>query len=185
VREQIVETAVVEFHRHGFAGCSVDTITKAAGVPKGSFYNHFRSKEALAAEAIGRYATNAEWNNDVDPGLTPLGELRARFAAMRDVLVGNDYTRGCLIGNMGEEAADHSEVIRATVRACVDGWTAGIVALIQAAQATGEVAQGLNAELLGSFVLDAWEGALLRAKVVRNGKPLDDFFVAVFGNLLR
>ncbi|MFD1050775.1 TetR/AcrR family transcriptional regulator, partial [Kibdelosporangium lantanae] len=125
VRGRIVETAVVEFHRNGFAACSVDTITKAAGVPKGSFYNHFKSKEALAAEAIGRYAADAEWNNPVDPDLTPLGELRARFTAMRDVLVGNDYTRGCLIGNMGEEAADHSEVIRATVRTCLDGWPAG------------------------------------------------------------
>jgi TetR/AcrR family transcriptional repressor of nem operon len=185
VREQIVETAVVEFHRHGFAACSVDTITKAAGVPKGSFYNHFKSKEALAAEAVGRYAANAEWNNAVDPDLTPLGELRARFAAMRDVVAACDYTRGCMIGNMGEEAADHSEVIRATVRESLDGWTAGIVALIQAAQAAGEVAQELNAELLGSFVLDSWEGALLRAKVVKTGKPIDDFFVAVFDNLLR
>jgi TetR/AcrR family transcriptional regulator, transcriptional repressor for nem operon len=184
VREKIVETAVVEFHRHGFAACSVDTITKAAGVPKGSFYNHFKSKEALAAEAVKRYAATAAWGDPVDPDLSPLDALRRRFEVMRDVFVDFGYTRGCLIGNMGEEAADHSEVIRAQVLESLGGWTNGIVESIRAAQAEGRVADSLDAALLGSFVLDAWEGALVRAKVVKNAKPLDDFFVAVFDNLL-
>jgi AcrR family transcriptional regulator len=117
VRDVIVETALSEFHRIGFAACSVDTITRAAGVPKGSFYNHFKSKEDLAVEVVAKYAAEAEWNSVTDPKLTPLDKLRAQFRIMGDVLVGHGYTRGCMIGNMGEELADHSEPMRAQVRA--------------------------------------------------------------------
>src|SRR5712664_1441331 len=56
VREEIVESALVEFHRRGFSACSVEDITRAAGVPKGSFYNHFKSKEELGAEVVRRYS---------------------------------------------------------------------------------------------------------------------------------
>jgi TetR/AcrR family transcriptional repressor of nem operon len=185
VREVIVETAVVEFHRNGFAACSVDTITKAAGVPKGSFYNHFKSKESLGAEVIARYAATARWNDDVDPGLSVIGQLRARFEVMRDVFAEYGHTRGCLIGNMGEEVADHSETIRAQVKASMSGWTDVIAESIRTAQAEGSIATTMDAGLLGRFVLDAWEGALLRAKVVKSTEPLDGFFAAVFDTLLR
>ena len=46
---------VCQFIERGFHACSVQDITDAAGVPKGSFYNHFRSKEALAAEILTEY----------------------------------------------------------------------------------------------------------------------------------
>ncbi len=52
VRPQLVEAALEQFHSRGFHNCSVDDITRAAGVPKGSFYNHFASKDALAVEAL-------------------------------------------------------------------------------------------------------------------------------------
>jgi TetR/AcrR family transcriptional repressor of nem operon len=185
VRDVIVETALREFHRIGFAACSVDTITRAAGVPKGSFYNHFKSKEDLAVEVVAKYTAEAEWNSVIDPELTPLEKLRAQFRIMGDVLVGNGYTRGCMIGNMGEELADHSEPMRAQVRASLGGWAEGIGATVRAARAAGEISTDADPDMLGRFVLDAWEGALLRAKVVKNDQPLDDFFATVFGQLLR
>ena len=55
VKDEIVTAAVETLHRKGFNGTSVQDITDAAGAPKGSFYNHFESKEALAAEAVRRY----------------------------------------------------------------------------------------------------------------------------------
>ncbi|WP_143343126.1 TetR/AcrR family transcriptional regulator, partial [Crossiella equi] len=100
VREVIVEAALAEFHRGGFTASSVDTITRAAGVPKGSFYNHFRSKEELAALIVGKYAEESEWRHDRDPAAPPLARLRARFETMGAILVRNGFTRGCLLGNM-------------------------------------------------------------------------------------
>ena len=55
VREQIVEAGLKCLLEKGFNGVGVQEITSSAGVPKGSFYNHFESKEALGAEVIERY----------------------------------------------------------------------------------------------------------------------------------
>ncbi|MGP4017002.1 TetR family transcriptional regulator C-terminal domain-containing protein [Saccharopolyspora sp. 5N708] len=185
VREEIVEAALVELHRRGFAATSVDTITKAAGVPKGSFYNHFKSKEALGVEALARYVTAVGWQAEGDPELSPLDWLRARFQLMTDVLVDNGYTRGCLIGNLGEELADQSQVIRGAVQTYLAEWSDSIAESLRAAQDRSELPRDLDVDRIGRFILNAWQGALLRAKVVKNSEPLDDFFTTVFDEILR
>ena len=60
VREQLLSAGLDTLHRRGFNATSVQDITEAAGVPKGSFYNHFESKEALGAEAVVRYRETSE-----------------------------------------------------------------------------------------------------------------------------
>ena len=52
VREQLIEHAEDVFRQQGFSAASVQDLTVAAGVPKGSFYNHFASKQALASEIL-------------------------------------------------------------------------------------------------------------------------------------
>jgi TetR/AcrR family transcriptional regulator, transcriptional repressor for nem operon len=54
-RNAILEAGMKLFNERGFSACSVQDITDAADVPKGSFYNHFKSKEALAAELVTEY----------------------------------------------------------------------------------------------------------------------------------
>jgi TetR/AcrR family transcriptional regulator, transcriptional repressor for nem operon len=185
VREVLVEAAVTEFHRHGYAACSVDTITKSAGVPKGSFYNYFASKEHLGAEVVARYAAGSAWWHEVDIGLSPLAQLRARFGAVVDMLAESQFTRGCLLGNMGTEVADRSEVIRTQVGISLCQWSEDIVAILRAARAAGEIGAGLDVEPLGSFLLDAFQGAIMHSKVVQNVEPLEDFLSVVFDTILR
>ena len=84
VRERLLDAGVETFHRRGFNGCGVQEITEAAGVPKGSFYNHFASKEALGAAVLDRY-----WQQRADTTLRiledgdvrPTERLRRYFAA--------------------------------------------------------------------------------------------------------
>ena len=78
------------FIERGFSACSVQDITEAAGVPKGSFYNHFKSKEALAAEILTQYG---EGNTDrsilTNPDVPALIRLKKHFAAL------NEYFSRC------------------------------------------------------------------------------------------
>ncbi|MGH8859762.1 MAG: TetR/AcrR family transcriptional regulator, partial [Jatrophihabitantaceae bacterium] len=76
VRPQLLDAALEQFHVRGFHNCSVDDITKAAGVPKGSFYNHFASKDALAVEALRQYQQRSVWRTTDDADLPPLTRLR-------------------------------------------------------------------------------------------------------------
>lgn len=70
-RARIVETARVLFNRHGFEGVTIDAIMEAAGLTRGGFYNHFRNKEELYAEAVSSFlmGRGAQWRAEagVDP----------------------------------------------------------------------------------------------------------------------
>jgi TetR/AcrR family transcriptional repressor of nem operon len=183
-REQIVESALREFHLRGFNGCSVEDITKAAGVPKGSFYNHFGSKQELAAETVRRYRAGSAWRATNVDGLTPLANLRARFEAQRGRFVDRGLIAGCLLGNFGAEVSDQAPAVRAELHAALAGWSDDIATLIRQAQAAGEVPPARDPDLLGRFLVNAWEGAVTRAKVDKSVEALDDFFSTTFGVLL-
>jgi len=185
VREKIVDSALAEFHQRGFSACSVEDITRAAGVPKGSFYNHFASKEELAAETVRRYGPASGWRAEVADGLSPVQELRARFSVMADVLARNEFSRGCLFGNMGTEVADRSPAIRAEVETSLGAWSDRVAKLLRSAQTAGEIAADRDADVLGRFLVNAWEGAVTRTKVNKSGEAMDDFFAVVFDQLLR
>jgi TetR/AcrR family transcriptional repressor of nem operon len=183
VRPQIVDSALEQFHTRGFHNCSVEDITKAAGVPKGSFYNHFPSKDALAVEVLRQYASRSVWRASDDSELPPLVRLRQRFEAMRDTLVGREYTRGCLFANMGSELADLNEDVRAEVEASLKYRSDVATEMLHDAQQAGELAQSHDAAILGPFLVNAWEGVVTRAKVSKSSEALDGFF-ALFDQIL-
>jgi TetR/AcrR family transcriptional repressor of nem operon len=179
VRPRLVEAALEQFHARGFHNCSVDDITKAAGVPKGSFYNHFASKDALAVEALRQYQQRSVWRTTDDADLPPLTRLRHRFEAMRDVLIGRGFTRGCLVGNMGDELADLNPEIRAEVLASLEYRSRATTELLRDAQAAGDLAPHLDPDVLGPFLVNAWQGVVTRTKVCKSTQAMDEFFVVL------
>ncbi|MBV7696379.1 TetR/AcrR family transcriptional regulator [Streptomyces sp. TRM70350] len=185
LRENLVAAAVQQFHAHGYAATGVKDITNAAGAPKGSFYNHFQSKEALAVVALERYGATRRLESLRDSSVAPLTRLREHFEFLRDENVRADFTRGCLVGDLAVEVADHSDAVRATVRDSFEAWTDALAFAIAEAQQAGDVAKTLDASTLARFVLSAWEGALVCARAERSARPYEAFFTAVFGVLLR
>jgi TetR/AcrR family transcriptional regulator, transcriptional repressor for nem operon len=175
-RPQIVEAALTEFHRLGFNGCSVDTITKAAGVPKGSFYNHFPGKEELAAEVVALYISRSPFRAERDDDLGPLAELRARFVALGERHQAHDFARGCLIMNLGSEIGSSAPLVRTALDEAFDGWAARAAALLRRAQEAREISLRMDPDRYARFIIDAWEGAVTRAKVEHSWAPFDDFF---------
>jgi TetR/AcrR family transcriptional regulator, transcriptional repressor for nem operon len=183
-REQIVEAALDRFHAHGFNGTGVKDITDTAGVPKGSFYNHFDSKEALAVVALERYAEAKRMSMLTDTTVEPLARLRAHFAFLRDEVIRDGLRRGCMLGNFGTEIVDHSDPIRASVRAGLDAWAGLIAAALAEAQRGGAVRADLDPGRTARFVLNAWEGTLIDARTGRSTDAFDSFFTLVFDTLL-
>jgi TetR/AcrR family transcriptional repressor of nem operon len=184
MRKEIVEAALEQFHTRGFNAAGVKDITDRAGVPKGSFYNHFDSKEALAIVALEEYGATGRLQDLADSGVDPLTRLRRHFEAFRDEIVHHGFTRGCLIGNFGAEIADHSDTIRAAVRQGFEKWVAALAATISEAQQAGAVRSDLDPETTARFILGAWEGALLLARADRSAAAFDSFFAVTFGTLL-
>ena len=184
VREQVVEAGLQQFHQHGFNGAGVKDITDAAAVPKGSFYNHFESKEALALVVLERYGQTLRMERLQDTSVPPLDRLREHFTFLRDQITGSGYTKGCLFGNFGAEMADHSTPIRAAVHNAFTSWGALLTACIEQAQADGSIRPGLKAADTALFVLNAWEGTAIAARADQSMTAFDAFFSLVFETLL-
>src|SRR5437899_75499 len=136
VRERLLDAGVEIFHRCGFNGCGVQEITEAAGVPKGSFYNHFASKEALGAAVLDRYwqqRAGATLRILEDSEVRPHERLRRHFAAMAANMAKRGYTGGCLIGNLGAELSDHSKLVCERLAAVLAEWTEAVETCIRQA----------------------------------------------------
>lgn len=184
MREEIGDAALERFHTRGYSAAGVKDITDAAGVPKGSFYNHFPSKEAMAVEALHRYAATQGFELLADTSVPPVARVRAHFEFVAAQQTARGFTRGCLYGNFAAEIADHSELVRAEVDTGFDRWAAGLAAAITEAQRDGTVRAGLDPGRTARFILNAWEGTLLGARASRSGESVEAFFALVFETIL-
>jgi TetR/AcrR family transcriptional repressor of nem operon len=185
VREKLIEAGLNTLMQKGFNGCGVQEITDAAGVPKGSFYNHFASKEALGAEIVERVSQNNPRRAILaDTSLPPLERLRRHLAALIERAVENDFERGCLLGNFSAEMSSQSPLIRERLHMLSTSWTEEIAAVVREAQADGSIRSNTPAEDLAAFLLDAYEGTLLRVRIEKNGAAFDRLMKLVFTQIL-
>lgn len=185
VRQKIVDAGLKVLIEKGFNGCGVQDITDAAGVPKGSFYNHFESKEALGAEVVERYGReNPRRAVLTDTSIPPLQRLRVHFERLNETFTSARFGRGCLLGNFSAELADQSQLIRQRLAELYLAWSTDVATVIAAAQADGSIATKTPAADLAAFLLDAYEGALLRTRVEKSGRAFDRFMTVTFSHIL-
>ncbi|GAA1908425.1 TetR/AcrR family transcriptional regulator [Streptantibioticus ferralitis] len=182
LREHLIDAASERFHEYGFNGSGIKDITDAAGAPKGSFYNHFDSKESMAVEVMSRYGETRELGMLADKSVAPMERIRRHFVFLSEDLEQYGYTRGCMFGNFGAELSTQSPTIRDEVGRRLGSWESLLASVLEEARAAGELASGVDAVVLARFLVSAWEGAAMQAKVVRGSAPLDDFF-AVFDSM--
>ena len=147
-REDIIRAGLKCLVEKGFNAVGVQDITDAAGVPKGSFYNHFESKDALGLEVVERYGANQTqagdsdrirvWRHSSGCGVTSSGLPRCLWTRIFP-------TRNCILGGFSAELANQSETIREGLRKLYGQWTKDIEATIAEAQAKGEIANKTKA----------------------------------------
>ncbi len=174
-RHRLLAAGITKFHSGGFNGTGLDQIVKEAEVPKGSFYNFFDSKSAFAAEVIDLYFQRHRVKLEQylsDTGLPPLERFRAYFDERIQFFTALKFQRGCMMGNLSVETSDQNEDIRARLEANFHTWTDIFAATVREGQAKGEITSMYSAEDLAHFVLNSWEGAILRMKTEKSIRPL-------------
>lgn len=178
-----MEFGLKTLHQQGFNGCSVQDITKAAGVPKGSFYNHFESKEALAMAALEVFWENGNARRAIllNTELDPVERLRQHFGKLTAALAKVDYEPGCLIGNFSSEMSGNPD-FQARLTKIYEDWSRAVEACIEEAKSARHLKVDIPPRTLAAFLVNAWEGAVLRSKVERNGSALNDFEHVVFAS---
>ena len=176
VRRRLLEAGLNLVHARGFAASGVKDITDAAGVPKGSFYAYFPSKEAFSAAILEHY-----WS-DIEVRLLPIlatdGLAQERitrfFHALADEHEAGDFLLGCLIGNLSLELGGSSEPVRTELVRILERWDEALTACVRSGQGdSGGIRADLDAVELAALLIEAWEGAALRGKVTRSRIPYD------------
>jgi len=186
-RNNLVQTGLRMIHSEGYSATGIQGIVEGANVPKGSFYNHFESKEAFGAEVIDAYFDRGEIKLRAllcNSNLAPLDRLEAYFDDLINTFRTAKYARGCLLGNFSAEIADHSDLIREHLVKQFGAWSHFFENCIAEAQKQGAMGSQLPATVLARFVLNSWEGALLRMRAERSAAPLNDFKEVVFRKIL-
>jgi TetR/AcrR family transcriptional repressor of nem operon len=187
-REKILTEGLRVVHERGFGGASVRDIVEAAGVPQGSFTNHFVSKDAFCLEILDLYFQDVRatiqrtLRND---SLPPLKRLRAYVDAQIKYLNRIGWRNGCLIGNFSAEATDHSEVIRKRLVEIYEELRQAVAYCLKAAVKAGELPRKTDSDEVAGFLIASLQGAILQSKTERSAAPTERYKHLIFSTLLR
>jgi TetR/AcrR family transcriptional repressor of nem operon len=188
IPERLLAAGHQLFLRQGYHATGIQQITDQAGVPKGSFYNHFASKEAFGAAIVDRYASYSQrsWERMMrDAPAQPMAAIHHVFSRMLDHHERADNASGCLIGNLAAEVAQASEVCRERLLAAQLAWRERLAGLIRAGQERGEIRNDMDPQALSGLTWSVWEGALLRMKVENSVRPLRESMALVLEQIYR
>lgn len=187
-RDHLIEVGLQQMRKTGYASTGVKEILEFAGVPKGSFYHYFPSKEAFGEIVMRKYleAEYARMNKFLSNSkLAPLKCLRKYFEELISIYGPRaEMNGGCLLGNFSQEVANHSVLMQKVLHEGFEKWQAAIEKVLQEAITQGAIAKQTDIKKFSSFILNSYEGALLRAKAEQNEAPLRLFLNMIFDLLL-
>ena len=186
-RTHIIHTGADLIGHKGFGATGINAVLTAAGVPKGSFYHYISSKNDFGLAVIDTFAEEYDAKLDRilnDTSRSCVDRLRAYFDTGFETMTSCEYTRGCLIGNLGQELAGQNEAFRQRLDSVFASWERRFEHCILAAQQAGDISADIDAADAASFLLSGWEGAILRSKVLKSTEPMERFVRVFFKHCL-
>lgn len=187
-REELIRVGTEIIAEKGFNTTGIEAVLKTAGVPKGSFYYYFPSKEAFGLAVIDHFALDYRQKLDSylkNQRFSPLTRIRRYLEAGIGAMDDRQCSRGCPIGNLGQELAGQNEKFRTRLEQVFICWRQRFAECLEAARQAGEIGADSDVEQLAEFLLMGWEGASLRAKVTKSVKPMQDFITILFNKVLK
>lgn len=176
-------------HLSGYNGTGVQQIADASGIPKGSFYNYFDSKEDFAIEALKYYVTESCSQAKVifgDTTLTPLERLRKTFDMKIDEYCHKwNFSLGDFLGNLSQEMGDINDKISKALNEQFYCMKEPLSAVLLEAQNKGEISAKHDIEKLAEFMINSWNGTLIRMKTSRSKETFENFMDLLFNFLLK
>lgn len=174
-----METGANAMMRKGYNGTGVQEIVDGAGVPKGSFYNYFKSKEDFVVSAMEQASGDSIRNFELALAEDHRSARERILGTYRELVDGieasRDYTKGCFVGNMCQELADTHVAIAEKAEVLFRRYTAPLARCLRQAQSQGDIRPGADPDQLAEAIFNSWEGAVLRMKSSRNSNPLNAF----------
>lgn len=187
-REKLIEVSVQLIAVKGFNNTGIAEILGQAGVPKGSFYHYFKSKDDLGLAVIEQYGSSLREGLDLTLSNTrgsPLTRLRAYFDQVLVYIEPDQRRCNCLLGNLGQELALQSEVMRKAIHQHYQAIEKRLAECLADAKAAGELSASADESLLARMLFASWEGCLVRAKLEGSAQPLREILDLYFGTVFK
>ena len=169
--------------QQGYHNTGIDQVLKANGIPKGSFYNFFKSKEDFGLRVLDFYG--GQYFNFIqehlsDTSRTPLQRLKDYY---RLTIEGNQREQckhGCLINNLSLEIAGMNDNFSQAINRHIHRWVAAIARCIQEGQDRGQITKNYSAHHLAEFMHSGFCGTLSRSKSARSIEAMERFYSMSF-----
>jgi TetR/AcrR family transcriptional regulator, transcriptional repressor for nem operon len=183
-KSRLLDAGLAMLLERGYHDMGIQALLEATGVPRGSFYHHFRDKEDFALRVVDRYMEGVHAGLDEclgDRSRPPLERVRRFFEATREKYRSEGYL-GCMLGGVGQELSGTSEVFRRRIDGCFQAVAMRVAECLTEAVARGDLPEGTDCPGMAALLIDCWEGAALRTRLRRDPAPLDamlDFYFRV------
>ena len=187
-RTLLIEAGIDLMYEKGYSNTGIQEILQRVGVPKGSFYHYFESKEDFALKMIEQFQVQCGAKLErilKNTQVSPLARLKNYCEEGKRDLEASSCRKGCLIGNLSMEMADQSERLRAALSTVMARWRDNFTTCITEGQAAGEISQAWDAAKMAELFICGWEGAIMRAKSSKSLEPLDLFIELMFTHVLQ
>ena len=172
----LIETGAQIIHHKGYNHTGIQEVLKAAGVPKGSFYFHFKNKEDFGLQVIeyfdGIYFSMLSTiinNNDITP-LKKIEEITNYYISFFKEI---DFKCGCPVGNLSQEMGDLNSAFSEKLTNSVEKMAKIYQNILDEAKLINEINEEINTQELSEFIVSSWHGALIKMKINKNAKPLE------------
>ena len=178
-KAELIRSGLAHLTEFGFASSGIDQILKKVGVPKGSFYHYFASKEAFGQAVIQSYNHYFVTKLDkylLDESYTALMRIDNFVEDAKAGMARHQFKRGCLVGNLGQEVDLLPESFRPLLVEIFATWQQRLANCLVVAKEQGDLAENADCNALAEYFWIGWEGAVSRAKLVQSSQPLDNYF---------
>ena len=178
-RDKILSAAQTLIEQRGYTALGVAEICAAAGVPKGSFYHFFESKQALAVTVINEHWTEQrrQWTELLSSDRPPLQRLRDLFEATETVQrrgqQDNGVVVGCLFGNLALELRNQADDIKHRLQEIFDAQIDLIQKVVAEAHERGDTAATVDTRDAARSIVAQLEGQVLFAKLLNDPGQLE------------
>ncbi|HEY0276501.1 MAG TPA: TetR/AcrR family transcriptional regulator [Paenirhodobacter sp.] len=177
-RDRLIATGLRALMSKGYDGVGIGPILTEAGVPKGSFYHYFASKDDFVIAILDAYDAHYRAIREqifADGSLDPLSRLDAYFGVLEQELIDSFPAGGCLYGILSQSLSGRSPGLRDRLAQVFRSWQQGLAELIIEARAAGQLPDAVDPQAAAALAVDLYEGALVRGKAEGSLTPFIAF----------
>lgn len=184
-KQELLETGLALLLEHGYNDLGIQTLLREAGIPRGSFYHHFESKEDFALQVVDLYMDRVHQALRAcveDQSRAPLDRVRGFFEMTMGQYRKDGYL-GCMLGGLGQELSGVNDAFREKIDGCLTEIGAILSGCLEEACRAGDLPAHTDCGHMAALLIDCWEGAALRSRLRRSPAPLEamlDFYFTRF-----